>query len=49
MATYNVKEIDMDTAKIDEFVRYFQEFCRVEQSIIKKHPIQIQLNDKHKV
>lgn len=48
MATYNVKEIDMDITKIDEFVRYFQEFCSVEQSIIKKHPIQIRLNDKHK-
>ena len=42
------KRTDMDTARIDEFVSFLRDFDRVEQSIIRKHPISARLNDKYK-
>lgn len=38
----------MDTSRIDEFVSFLRDFDRVEQSIIRKHPISARLNDKYK-
>ena len=38
----------MDTSRIDEFVSYLHNFCRAEDSIIRKHHIPVRLNDKYK-